>query len=48
MNDYLTASMFCGDSTLRTLRGDCSLEAEVPVLKFPPHNYTVLQQGTFP
>jgi hypothetical protein len=47
-NDCLTASMFCGDRTVRTLPGGFFFNAEALILKFSAHNFMVLRQGTFP
>jgi hypothetical protein len=41
MNDCLTASMFCGDSTVRTQPAGFFFTAEALVLMFRAHNLTV-------
>jgi hypothetical protein len=48
MNDFPTASKFCGDRNVLTLPGGFFFNAEALVLKFYTQNCMVLQQGHFP
>jgi hypothetical protein len=48
MNDCLTASIFSGDRTVRTLPGGFFFNAEALVLKFSTYKCVVLREGTFP